>query len=1023
MANVQIFKGKILSLPQKKHLYTFFFLLVLSVFTAKAQTTVKGVVVDDRTKTPILGATVVLKSTTNGVATDEKGTFTFVTSKPLPITLAISLVGYKTQEVDVYESDEPITVSLLEDFNLLNEVVVSGYTQTKKDARTSAISSIKADDIKQIAASGFNEQIQGQSAGLIVSTTSGTPGSNVFVRLRGTTSINAGNDPLYIVDGVPINSKPLQSIAIGGQTINPLSDLNPADVETIEILKDANATAVYGARGANGVILITTKRGRNSSKTRVSLNAEYGFAKAAKLWDLATGPDHAQILNEAWINDGKDPALVPYRSKASGGLGTPEEQQTYDRQSLIFRTAALQNYNVSVSGGDDRTNFYISGEYVSQEAIVKTQDFNRFAFRVNLDHKINKRFTVGTSNTLAHTDRSLSRTANSPKGILQASVHTATLLPIYKDDGSYAKYGIFDNAVALIENNNHNAIGLRSINNVYAKWNILENLSFKSSISADLNNYHEKRYFNTELADGQPNGNATDATTKEQTITAEQLLNYVATFDKKHFVAAFLGNSLQKTTWERESIEASGFPSDQFERISSAAVTSGSSNGSSNGLISYFGGANYSFDNKYSVDANLRADASSRFGKSNRWGYFPSLGASWKISEESFVKGKIPFLNDLKLKTSLGWTGNQNIDDFASLGLWSGGGNYDGSPGITHNQLSNPDLKWETTRQWNIGFEASLLKNKIDIELNYYNKYTYDLLLDIPIPAKTGFSSTIQNVGEMSNKGVELEITSRNVDNKIWSWTTSFNLSHNKNLIEKLPISFSQYSRDWVRLEEGYPMYSFWLYKQLYVDPQTGNAVYDDSRTKDGKITTDDRQIVGDAWPDFTGGLRNTFNYKNIDLALFFYFSVGNDVFNMNRFFQEHGGVRGTNWSLLKSQMDRWQQPGDITDVPKASTTTNADGSKNNDFQSSRFLEDGSFLRLRSLSVGYTFPKKLIAKAGITQLRVYANATNLWTLTGYSGADPEGNTAADQTNGTVQGLDFAIPPQPRQIVFGFNLVF
>lgn len=1022
MTNILLsFSNRLHSPVLNKTIYAFLILL-LSSFCIYGQESIRGVVVDKEDQ-PLPGVSVIIKSTSIGTITDIDGNFSLEVDQPLPITLIINFLGYKEQEIDVYEINDIMKIVLAEDVNLLNEVVVFGYLQTKKDARTSAISTISSEDIGAISGTGFNEQIQGQSPGLIVSGTSGTPGSNVFVRLRGTTSINAGNEPLYIIDGIPINSKPLQSIAIGGQTTNPLSDLNPADIESIDVLKDANATAVYGARGANGVILITTKRGKKGANTRVILNSEFGFAKAPKLWDLANGPDHALILNEAWINDGKDPALIPYRPTSEGGLGTPDEQETYDRQSIVFRTAALQTHNLAVTGGDNKTNFYIGGEYTSQEAIVKTQDFDRFSFRVNLDHQINEKFTVGTSNSLSRTGRSLSRTANSPKGILQASVHTATLLPLYTADGEYAKYGIFDNVDALIKNNNHKAIGLRSINNVYAKWNILENLSFKSSVSNDYSNYHERRYFNTELADGQPSGNATDATTKDQTLTLEQLINYFDTFHEKHFLAAFLGNSLQKTVWEHESIQASGFPNDQFERISSAAVTSAITDGSSNGLVSYFGGVNYSYDDKYSVDINLRGDASSRFGANNRWGYFPSFGGAWLISKEKFVRENIPSINALKVKASLGWTGNQNIDDFASLGLWLGGGNYGDSPGILHSQLSNPSLKWETTRQWNIGLETSFLENKISLEVNYYNKYTTDLLLSVPVPAKTGFSTTIQNEGEMSNKGFELEINSKNISRKDWSWSSSFNISHNKNLIEKLSTSFSQYSRDWVRLEEGYPMYSFWLYKQLSVDPQTGNAIYDDSRTGDGKITTDDRQIVGDAWPDFTGGLRNDLTYKNIDLSFFFYFSVGNDVFNMNRFFQEHGGVRGTNWSLLKSQMNRWQKPGDITDIPRASTVSNPDGSKNNDYQSSRFLEDGSFLRLRNVSIGYTFPERIVAKAGITRLRIYANATNLWTLTNYSGADPEGNTAADQTNGTVQGLDFAIPPQPRQIVFGVNLTF
>lgn len=990
--------------------------------TPAVNVTVKGII-KDRKGEAIIGGTVQVENTTFGTISDIDGSFLL---NDIPanknVRITVSYIGYRplVKEVSTKTNIDLKEIILDEDVLGLDELVVIGYTQTKRNARTGAVASIAATEIAATAATSFNEQIQGQAPGLIISGTSGTPGSNVFIRLRGTTSINAGNDPLYIIDGVPFNSNSLQTISIGGQTVNPLSDLNPSDIERVEILKDANATAVYGSRGANGVILVTTKRGQKGKKTQVSVTAEYGFAKAAKLWDLVSGSEHAQILNEAWINDGKDPALIPYRSKSEGGLGLPEEQKTYDRQSVAFRTAASQNYNVAISGGNQKTSFYLGGEFTKQEAIVKTQDFERAGFRFNLDHEINKKVSIATSNSLSRTERSLSRIANSPKGILQASVHHATLLNPYNEDGSYARYGIFENIYALIENNDHHAYGLRSINNVNVVWKILNNLSYKSSASVDYNNYHEKRYFNTNLADGQPNGNATDATSINYTLTTEQLLNYNITLNSNQYLTAFAGNSVQYNGYETQSITGSGFPSNEFKEITSAAITTGSTGSSSSGLLSWFGGINYSLLERYSVDANFRADASSRFGADNRWGYFPSLGASWRISEERFLR-RAKFLNELKLKGSLGWTGNQSISDFASLGLWSGGGVYDDESGLLHSQLANPELKWETTRQWNIGIEGALFNNRLTFELNYYNKYTTDLLLDTPVPAKTGFSYTYSNVGEMSNKGIEFQISSQNIRTSDFEWNTSFNIAHNKNLIKKLPTSFSQYDRDWVRLEEGYPMYSFWLYKQLYVDPETGNAVYEDV-DKDGKITVADRQIVGDAWPDFTGGLRNSFRYKDFDLSVFFYFSVGNDVFNMNRFFQEHGGIRGTNWGLQKSQMRRWQKPGDVTDIPRASTLSNADGSSNNGFQSSRFLEDGSFLRLRNISLGYNVPVSLAKRVGAERIRLYVNATNLFTITNYSGADPEGNTAADYSNGTVQGLDFAIPPQPRQFTFGVNVV-
>ena len=665
---------------------------VIAPLWAAAQNLISGHITDVRTGEPLIGASVIVKSEKGkGVVTDIDGNFSLQTKVEAPLTLRVEYVGYRALDVDVYDFEEPVEIQLIDNSNRLNEVVVLGYTQVKRQNLTGSVASVKGADIASTAASGFNEQLQGQAAGVIISGSSGTPGSGVFVRLRGTTSINAGNDPLYIIDGVPINSQPLQSISNGGQTINALSDLNPNDIEKIEVLKDANATAIYGARGANGVVLVTTKRGSKGQKTRVSFNAEYGFAKAAKLWDLASGPETAQILNEAWINDGKDPSLVPYRSKESGGLGLPEEQNTYDRQSAIFRTAAIQNYNLAISGGNERTRFYIGAEYTDQEAIVRTQDFSRLGLRVNLDHDINKNVSLSTGTSLQWTRRSLSRIANSPKGILQASVHHSTLLNPYNEDGSYARYGIFDNIYALIENSNHHTYGLRTVDNVSLLWKIVSGLQFKSTVSLDYNNYREKRYFNTQLADGQPNGSAEDATTINYTITAEQLLNFNKDIKKIHSIAAFLGNSVQYTGLRTQDIKGSGFPDNALQELASAAITTGQTAFSSYSLVSFFGGANYSLLNRYALDVNLRADASSRFGKNNRWGLFPSIGASWTISEESWLKNA-KFIDGLKIKASIGWSGNQNIDDFASLGLWNGGGVYNDQSGVLHTQLANPEL-------------------------------------------------------------------------------------------------------------------------------------------------------------------------------------------------------------------------------------------------------------------------------------------------------------------------------------------
>jgi TonB-dependent starch-binding outer membrane protein SusC len=528
-------------------------------------------------------------------------------------------------------------------------------------------------------------------------------------------------------------------------------------------------------------------------------------------------------------------------------------------------------------------------------------------------------------------------------------------------------------------------------------------------------------YYNSRRREGRSaNGSGTDITTGKQTWTAEQLLNYYKPVGDQHFVSLFLGNSIQRTDLNRVRLNGSNYPSPEFTRITSAAVTNGISTGTSNSLLSYFGGINYSFDNKYSIDLNVRSDASSRFGANNRWATFPSGGLAWRVSEENFFRNNITPVNELKIKSSIGWTGNQDIDDFASLGVWQGGQNYLGLPGISPLQLGNKDLRWETTRQFNVGLEAAAFSNRILVELNYYEKLTTDLLLLVPVPIKTGFESTLKNYGEMSNKGFELEVQTVNVRNPNFEWTTTFNISQNKNEITKLAAPFSQYNRNWVRLEEGQPLYSFWLYRQLYVDPQTGNAVYEDVND-DGRITSDDRQIVGNAWPKFFGGFKNGFIWKNVDVSAFVYFSYGNKIFNMNRYFQENGGQRGVNWSMGGKVMDRWQKPGDITDIPRTTTLANADGSYNHNIESSRFLEDGSFVRLRSLSVGYNIAPEHLQRLNIQRIRLYVNATNLLTFSRYSGPDPEVNTAANFANGTVQGLDFSVPPQPRTFVFGINV--
>lgn len=1007
-------------------------IIALFGLSAKAQNNnilLSGRIIEEKTKTPLEGATVHIKGTNHEVVTDKTGTFTFITGQKVPVVYIVSFVGYQTQEVPSNEATG-VQIELKESSSQLNDIVVVGYgTQTRKNL-VGAISKIKGAEINEIPVAGIDAQMQGKSAGVQINSNTGIPGDGVFVRVRGATSINAGNDPLYIVDGVFINNTSLQTVNTGGRATSPIADINPADIESIDILKDASSTAIYGSRGANGVVIITTKRGSYSAKPKISANYSIGWANAGKLWNLTTGVEHATLINEFYSNSLADAvtaadkakyALQPFRAVSAGGRGLPEEQKTYDRLNEVFRTAHLQNYDLALSGGSKTTRYYLGVSYTKQEAIIDPLYFNRASFKLNVDQKLNDKVQVGVSNSISRSFRNQGRTGDGPQGgILQSALHTPTYLPEINADGTPARWAGFDNLSVLIDNYNVHTTSLRYIGNLFLDAEIFPDLKFKSSWSLDYNNYEESEFWNdkTQLGAAPTNGLATSALTQNTTWINEQTLSYKKSIASRHNVAFLLGNTIQGNVIASTSAQGSGFPNNSFSLISAASTRTSSQAWTKSNLASFFSRVEYNYAKKYFTEFSLRADGSSRFGENNKFGYFPSVGVSWRIIEEKFME-KAGMVSDLKLRASFGITGNQNgINNFAALGLWSGGAGYpDNStgdkPGISPQQLANPDLKWEKTRQVNAGLDIGFLKNRITVEFNIYSKYTTDNLLQLPVPGISGFSTYYSNAGEISNKGLELNLSSVNIRSKDFKWQTSFNISGNNNKIEKLAIPITQYSRDWIRLQEGYSLYSFWLYKQLYVDPQTGNAVFEDVN-KDGQITVADRQILGTAAPKLFGGLTNNISYKAFDLGILFSFQAGNKIFNLNRFFGEGGGTRDANRVLFASQLERWQKPGDITDVPRLT----AFGNNYTLEQNSRFLEDGSFVKLRSLTCGYTIPKKITSKARIQELRLYFAGSNLWTLIKYSGPDPEANSTSNQN---VQGIDIGTPPQPRSIQFGLNL--
>ncbi len=983
-----------------------------------------GTVIDAATKEPLAGATIDIAGITHSTKTDENGKFRFVTGQKFPYTLIVTYIGYKT--INIVADGSPITIALEQDATLLEDVVVVGYgTQSRRDL-VGSVSTIKADETKQIPVGSFDAQLQGKAAGLQISSNTGVPGEGIFIRVRGTTSINANNDPLYIVDGIFLNNTSLQTVSTGGKETSPIADINPSDIESIEVLKDASATAIYGARGANGVVIVTTKRGSFNTKPVIGFNATHGWAHAPKIWDIASGPENAALLNESWINSGIDnPALNqtyenrPFRPAEEGGRGTPEEQETYDRLGDVFRTAQLQNYDLTLQGGNNSTRYYIGAGYNRQESIMQPVYFERSSFKLNLDQQISDRVQIGLSNGVSRTFRNQARAGDGPQGgMFQTALLVATYLPKNNPDGTPAKWGPWDNLDVLLNNYDVTTANLRYIGNIHADVEILPDLKFRTSFGVDYNNYEEAEYWNslTLIGASPTNGRATSAISQNSTWLTEQTLTYRKNWGQHRF-GALIGNSLQGDIRKTTSAEGTDFANDSFKLIASAANRISNQFWTQSKLASFFSRVDYNYAGKYYIEVAARADGSSRFGGNNKWGYFPSVGVSWRAKAESFL-ADVDVIDDLKLRASYGLAGNQNIGDFAARGLWSGGAGYPDivgggdKPGTAPQQLANRDLKWERTRQVNVGLDISLLRQRLNIEFNLYHKYTKDALLQLPLPSTTGFGSYYSNEGEIINKGYEIGIQTVNIRHKNFQWQTSFNLSGNTNHIKKLNAPINVYSRDWIRMQEGYPMYSFWLYNQLYVDPSTGDAVFEDVNG-DGRITVADRQIMGNALPDFYGGITNNFTYGSWDLGVLFTFQYGNDVYNMNEFFDMAGGTRPDRFAIANSTK-RWQKPGDVTDVPRFTTV----GNNYRLEQNSRLLEDGSFLRLQSLTLGYTLPNRIAERIKSKSLRVYLVGSNLWLLTRYSGLDPESNVSNGQN---VQGLDFGTPPQPRTIQLGIQL--
>ncbi len=1022
----------------KKLLLTFFIFL-MCVGISLAQRTITGVVLDDNNE-PLIGASVLVKGTVLGTITDLDGSYSIDMPDGSDI-LIYSFTGFTSQEYAV-GSESSVDITLFFDAIGLEDVLVVGYAPQKRKDVTGAVSSIKSEDISNVQLPSFETALQGRAAGVQVTKNSGKPGGGIDVNIRGRTSISASNQPLYVIDGIPIisgDNLDFAQEAIGGSNISVLSDLNPDEIASIEVLKDAASAAIYGSRAANGVVLITTKSGSKDGKTKISLNSSYGNAWLPKKIEGITGEEYQQYSEELWgpllESFGLDVTYANVQEFLLGPIGESNTQWLDE----IFRTAPLKNLSGNISGGNASTQYFGSLGYSDEQGIIKNSGFTRYSGRLNVNHIASKKLTFGMNMAYSKSNTQQVQNDNNIFGALGAAILIPPVVPIFNDDGSYGGAFGIENAVAATTEYENNIGRGRLQGKIRASYNLTEQLSLSASLGLDLVNQRESIY-EPNVLQSSNTGRAVVATISDERFVHEYVANYNNTFGKHAFQIA-VGTSFQEDDINLNFTEAVDFPTNDFRGLSSGATpltTDGSFTGDN--LRSYFASANWSLDGKYFVTATFRADGSSRF-INNQWGYFPGVSAGWNITETLMPDSKIDLL---KLRVGYGQTGNNTFNNFLSRQLYGGGANYRDAPGTQPTQLGNPDLKWETTSQLNVGLDFGFANNRIGGSLDVYVKDTEDLLLARPIPTTSGFTTVIQNVGAVQNKGVDLTLTAAVVDSRDFKWNTTFTIGYLQNRVKRLVDGIPFDAGFANRIAEGQSIGSFFGHQtdglfqnQAEIDahatqPNAAPGDFrfvdigggagpdnivgtDDDLAPDGVINDDDRTYVGKALPDFQGGFNNSLSYKGISIDAFFQFATGFQVYNNNLAFAE--GMNGVFSPTRRAWEGRWKQEGDDTNIPRL-IRNDPNGNRRD---SDRFAEDGDYLRLKTLTVAYELPSSVLSKIGIGSLKVYASGYNLWTLTDYSWFDPEVNIF--DGNNTALGTDFLTFPQPRSIIFGINLGF
>ena len=987
-------------------------LLFMSISMFAQQHSVKGTVVDQNGQ-PIIGMTVMEQGTQNGTTTDIDGNYQITVSSGGAV-LEFTALGYSTV-VEQVNNRAVIDVESAEEAMVLDAVVAIGYGSVRKKDLTTAVSTVSTEDMKLrpvTEASGF---IQGKVAGVTVQQTSGQPGSGMTIRVRGASSIASSNDPLYVVDGVPV-----------GTGSYAIAYLSPQDIETMQILKDASSAAIYGSRAANGVVLITTKQGKKSKGAQVNFSAYVGLQDVRRSYEVLNTAEYLDLMDEL----------------GSSAFSCPEEERALLKDQTdwfeeTYQTGVTQNYQISVSNANDKMKYYVGAGYSDEQGVLSSAFNKRINVKANAESELFDWLTVGTNLAYSHYKNNgiISGTGSNRAGVVMAVINTPTYAPVYDENGVFYTKFYGANLTTPLENvartkDNYTQTD-RMLLTGYAQINFSKNFNFKSTVSMDRRWVHSYSFLDPQTTSygREQNGTASSERSDDMRMVYDNIFTYNNTWNGKHNFEAMAGTSATTSRWENLWGSRSNFSDENWEAIFGLnGGNKGDLRGQSQGfsewaIMSYLGRVSYNYDSKYYLTVNFRADGSSKLAPGNRWGYFPSASAAWRISGEEFMSD-VTWINDLKLRVGWGQQGNQSgLGDYAWVQRY--GMNYYNwteedyafsTPTVGgQSNIGNKDLTWETTTQTNVGIDWSMFNSRLVVTLDGYYKYTRDLLLNVPLPSP--YPNIYRNEGEMSNWGLELAISSVNFEKKDFSWTTDFNISMNRNKLESLDLKtvyyytktsemFSDYC---IRMTPGQPLSMFWGYKSLGVDPETGMIMYEDING-DGKVNSSDKQYIGNANPLFTGGMTNTLTWKGLSLSVLMTASVGNDIYNASKI-DMVSMLTGAN--QIKDVVRRWRVPGMITDVPKAGEVENLK-------TSSRWIEDGSYLKIKNITLSYNITHPALRKANIARIQPYITLDNMITFTNYSGYDPE---MSQYTSATSMGVDWGTYPCVRSVVFGVNIDF